>query len=460
MRKLLLPAFCYMISIVGIGQQVDTTLTNEKKLYGLSLFWQEANYNYAYFDNVPQLNWDSAYQAFIPQVLATRNNFEYYRILQKFCALLQDGHTNVFLPNYLSQKRVRRSFGDIKIELKNFNGKPIVINNATITKDIIPLGSEITAVNQMPVQQYIQQYVRPYISQSAAYIIDDWCADYLLESFVGDSLFVEYLKPNGIKQSRWLKAEVKQGVNWNKAYSITLFKAHELENDILKLDINSFNDIKIVDTFITALPLVEKAKAIIIDLRENGGGNSGNSAALLSYFTDSAFIKGSAWSTREHRAANKAWGFYAKQNNNEKSEWANKNRSYHDGKVWYDGGRSSFINSAPLNKRMSKIPLVVLLGHQTASAAEDFLIMLDGLPGRATTIGEPSFASTGQPLTFFLPGGGNARICTKRDTYPDGRIFVGKGIQPDIIISQTISDYINNKDVVLEKAIEILKKKL
>jgi carboxyl-terminal processing protease len=208
------------------------------------------------------------------------------------------------------------------------------------------------------------------------------------------------------------------------------------------------------------LPLIEKAKAVIIDLRENGGGNSGNSAAILSYFTDSAFIKGSAWSTREHRAANKAWGAHAKQNTNDKSDWANKNRNYYDGKVWYDGGRSTLVNSAPANKRFSKIPLIVLLGHQTASAAEDFLIMLDGLKGRAITIGEPSFASTGQPLFFSLPGGGSARICTKRDTYPDGRIFVGKGIQPDIKVAQTIADYINNKDVVLEKALEVLKNKL
>lgn len=457
MRKLI-TLIVLLFSIASNAQQADTTLTDEKKIYGLSLFWQEANYNYAYFDNVPNLNWDSAYRAFIPQVLATTNNFQYYRVLQRFCALLQDGHTNVFLPDYLAQKRVRRSFGDIKLELKNFNGRPIVVNNATLTKEIIPVGSEITAVNQIPVQQYMQQYVRPYISQSAAYITDDWCADYLLESFVGDSLLVEFIKPDKTKTSKWLKAEVKQNVTWNKPYSTTLFQVHTLENGILKLDINSFNDTKIVDTFITALPLIAQAKAVIIDLRENGGGNSGNSAAILSYFTDSAFIKGSAWSTREHRAAFKAWGAFAKQNQRDTSEWANKNRNYYDGKVWFDGGRTMLWNKVPLDKRFTKIPLVVLLGHKTASAAEDFLIMLDGLPGRATTIGEPSFASTGQPLSFFLPGGGSARICTKRDTYPDGRIFVGKGIQPDIKIAQTIEDYMKNKDVVLEKAIEVLKK--
>src|SRR5256885_1632531 len=45
-------------------------LSPESKLYGLSLFWKEASYNFAYFDHVPGLNWDKAYTEFIPQVLA------------------------------------------------------------------------------------------------------------------------------------------------------------------------------------------------------------------------------------------------------------------------------------------------------------------------------------------------------------------------------------------------------
>ena len=59
------------------AQQPDTVITDAQKIYGLSRFWQEANYNYAYFSNVPNLNWDSAYQSFVPQVLATKSVYEY-----------------------------------------------------------------------------------------------------------------------------------------------------------------------------------------------------------------------------------------------------------------------------------------------------------------------------------------------------------------------------------------------
>ena len=62
-------------------------------------------------------------------------------------------------------------------------------------------------------------------------------------------------------------------------------------------------------------------------------------------------------------------------------------------------------------------------------------------------------------MVFDLPNGGSARICTKKDTYPKGKEFVGFGIQPDIEIKKSLSDYLERVDPVLEEAIEYLNKK-
>ena len=96
---------------------------------------------------------------------------------------------------------------------------------------------------------------------------------------------------------------------------------------------------------------------------------------------------------------------------------------------------------------------MVLTGHNTASAAEDFLIGADRQQN-IVKIGEPKNGSTGQPYRFDLPGGGSARICIKKDMYPDGREFVGKGIQPDIKVTPTVKDYLEGRDVVLEAALK------
>ena len=74
-------------------------------------------------------------------------------------------------------------------------------------------------------------------------------------------------------------------------------------------------------------------------------------------------------------------------------------------------------------------------------------------------MGENSFGSTGQPFIFDLPGGGSARVCTKKDTYPDGREFVGYGVKPDIEVKSTLNDYIQKKDPVLDRALLYLKQK-
>ena len=60
---------------------------------------------------------------------------------------------------------------------------------------------------------------------------------------------------------------------------------------------------------------------------------------------------------------------------------------------------------------------------------------------------------------FSLPGGGLARVCTKKDTYPDGREFVGYGVKPDIEVKLTVADFLQKKDPILEKALEYLKEK-
>jgi carboxyl-terminal processing protease len=53
---------------------------------------------------------------------------------------------------------------------------------------------------------------------------------------------------------------------------------------------------------------------------------------------------------------------------------------------------------------------------------------------------------------FDLPGGGKARICVKRDMYPDGTTFVGTGIVPDIHVPMKVEDVREGKDPVLERA--------
>ncbi|NII24610.1 peptidase S41 [Pseudoflavitalea sp. X16] len=464
MRKIL---FLLFLSLgIRTTAQIDTVsnISDTEKLYGLSLFWKEAAYNFAYFDKA-NINWDSAYQAYIPKILATKNTWDYYRKMQQFCALLKDGHTNVNVPGFKLVKGVMYR----PLSFSWLDEKVIVTNVPKADSLTIPLGSEVMKVNDMPVIAYLEKEIIPGISASATHQLWNDAVRSLFNDADTNTVFRFTLKTPAGKIIYHTTHQRNRRINW--AYPLPntpwkRFRYEKLPQGIAYLQLNTFDTDSVVYDFKQRLPELYEAKAVIIDLRNNGGGNTGTGIEILKYFTSQKNINGSTWRTRQHIAAFKAWGSFIKDEELEKrlkqnpfnKAWTQKSYDISRGKYWYSGDTSSFYNDVAGNKLT--VPLVVLIGNSTASAAEDFLIALDDLKGRAVTIGERTYGSTGQPLFFYLPGGGSARICTKRDTYPDGREFVGYGVKPDIEVKRTAEDYIKKKDAQLEKAIELLSSKM
>ncbi|MBO0951724.1 S41 family peptidase [Fibrella forsythiae] len=463
--KALLVSLCLLFPVLLRAQVVrSATITDTEKLYGLSTFWSEAKYNFAYFDKA-KINWDSAYRAYIPQVLATKNDFEYYRTLERFCALLKDGHTNINGPWSLYQFSTYVPFRWTIIDQK-----PYVSRVLKGLSDSVPVGSELLTVNGQPIRQYLEQQVFPYVSASAEH--EKWnSAMFRLWSATADTTTIYPMTlrtPAGkviAYNSRLFSQRERNGSAWingdgsgvaqSKLSSLTM-----LPGDIARVELNSFGNEKIVDEFKAMLPQLRMAKGIILDIRQNGGGNTGNGAAILYYFTEQKELLGSAWRTREHRAAYKAWGTYALKEAVDSArlktdEWYVRSAKTAQGDFWYKADVNTFENDATGPKLL--VPTVILAGNSTGSAAEDMLILVKQLKTRKIPIiGAPSTGSTGQPLPFDMPGGGSARICTKRDTYADGSDFVGIGVLPDIEVKPTVADVISGKDIVLERAVTYL----
>jgi C-terminal processing protease CtpA/Prc len=75
-------------------------------------------------------------------------------------------------------------------------------------------------------------------------------------------------------------------------------------------------------------------------------------------------------------------------------------------------------------------------------------------------VGERTFGSSGQPLPIRLPGGGWARVCAKRDSYPDGREFVGYGITPDVEVTLSVEDVRAGGDKVLARGVAVIEQEI
>lgn len=451
-----------IISSFTCTSQIDTTanLSNTEKLYGLSVFWKEASYNFAYFDRA-NINWDSAYQAFIPHALYTKSTYEYYRVLQRFCALLKDGHTHVFMPANLSK-------GDFNIDISLVYLNEKVFNISIPKKDssLLPLGSELIKVNDLPTKDFLTQNVFPFVSYSAIHQLYNTAVGRIITppyATNNKAIRLTFKTPEGkvvtyhtkinTGNKEWLR--IPNEIKYQDFFTL-------LPEGIVYLQIPHFGNSGIVEEFKKHLSQMYNAKGVIMDLRNNGGGNSDIGVEILKYFTEQKQIRASAWKTPGHMAAHKAWGkvfsledtiaMSEKDKQLIKTSVLVAKRNY-----WVGDSAQAYENNLTVPR--INAPLIVLIGNNTGSAAEDLLISLDDIKGRAITIGERTYGSTGQPLRFNLSGGGSAQICTKRDTYPDGREFVGYGVKPDIEIKRTIANLLAGRDAVLEKAIQILTSK-
>lgn len=406
-------------------------ISEDAKVAGLSKFWSEVKFNFVNFDLVPDLDWDALYLEYLPKVRATKSTLEYYRVLTELCARLNDGHTNIFDPNELNDQLYAKPGVGIRL----IEGRVIlrlVFDPALVADGIAP-GLEILAVDGMPVKDYAAKFIAPYLCVSTQQDRESRLySATLLNGPVNQPVELTLRDASGKEFKKMLPRLAPKARNALAPNTpSTEFKV--LPGNIGYIALNQFENETVVKEFEAAFDEIAKTDALIIDIRNNGGGNSGNGGRILAYFTEQKYLTTSSWRTRQYRPSYRAWGTLEE---------------------WFDNGAGRFGINAP--KHYLK-PVIVLISPRTFSAAEDFAIAFDVLK-RGKMMGEPTGGSTGQPLFFKMPGGGGARVCTKRDRYPDGREFVGVGIKPDIPVAQTLADFRAGRDTVLEAAADELRK--
>lgn len=405
-------------------------LSDNEKQAGLAQVWAEVKYNFAYFDRVPALDWDSLYHAYQPRVLATKSTRDYYRLLQTMMAQLQDGHTNIIPPAELSINQAKPEFSTRLVE-----GRVLItaLQNPAIRNEGIVPGLEITQVNGEDVHAYVNRAIRPYVCSSTEQNRLVHCYDYQF-------LIGERGKPVELTlrdaDGNTFRRKLTPTRPWYEALSNQrTFTYRMLPGNVAYVSLNYFDHESIVAKFDSIYPHLTKARGLILDVRENGGGNSQNGWDILARLTNRDFPMGQ-WQTRNYRPTLRAWG--AKQS------WHGDQYTYHitrqDTSDYFHG------------------PVAVLTSGKTNSAAEDFLSAFVQAK-RGFLVGEPTSGSTGQPLFAHLPGGGIAVICTKRDSFNDGTEWVGKGFQPDVLVRPTVADIRLGHDAVLDAALRVLEKK-
>ncbi|MEO0557822.1 MAG: S41 family peptidase [Bacteroidota bacterium] len=417
----------------AIPTPYSENLSVDEKVAGLSRLWSEARYNFANFDLVPDLDWDSLYVATLPRVRETESTLEYYRVLMAMVAQLEDGHSNIYPPRELGMQVYARP----GLRTRLVEGRVLVseIRDPALADQGIEIGQEVLRIDGVPVHEYADTHVRPYQSSSTEQDRDVRTYEYML--LAGDVREPVELTLRNADESTAsasmarLTREQTEALNWSRdPFVLTM-----LPGNIAHVQLNTFSGgTEAADQFEARFDEIAQADGLILDVRNNGGGNGGVGFRVLCGLTDAERIPTAGWRTRLYRPAYRAWGQLSQSTDgNPAGSWGCSGDRHFSG------------------------PVAILTSPRTFSAAEDFAVAFD-LMERGSIVGERTGGSTGQPLFFRLPGGGSGRVTSKRDSYPDGREFVGTGVIPDIAVTPTVADVRAERDRVLEAAIAAILK--
>lgn len=416
----------------ALASPYSANLSEDEKVAGLSKFWSEVKYNFVYVDTLKQIDWDGLYLAYLPKVRATRSTAEYYKVLMALCARLHDGHTNVYpAPEVRNATMARPLLSAHLIEGRVLVRR--VFDPALVAMGIVP-GTEVLAVDGEPVKDYAVRELAPFLSASTPQDLERRMYTYSFLSGPLDAVpRVRFHTAAGQTVETPLPRASLDA--YNRAVPDTpSFTLKMLPGNVAYVTLNSFADDSAANAFLAAFDQIAASSALVIDVRYNGGGSSNVGYRVLATLADKAFGT-SRWATRDYRPSYRAWERAMPNYAETEAAWP--------------------MDAAHAYRK----PVAVLTSSATYSAAEDFSVAFDGMH-RGLIVGEATGGSTGQPLLFRLPGGGMARVCTKADTYPDGRVWVGKGIQPTLKVAPTVADMQQGRDTVLEAALVALRKQM
>ena len=170
------------------------------------------------------------------------------------------------------------------------------------------------------------------------------------------------------------------------------------------------------------LSYLSVCNGLIIDVRDNGGGNATNSARIASRFTNEKILTGYI--------------------------------SHKTGTGHNDFSKPYAIYLEPANGVRWQKKVVVLTNRRSFSATNDFVNHMRCLPN-VTTIGDKTGGGSGMPFTSELHNGWSVRFSAS--PHFDAEMnHIEFGIEPDIKADMLQEDELRGKDTLIEMARKLL----
>jgi carboxyl-terminal processing protease len=189
---------------------------------------------------------------------------------------------------------------------------------------------------------------------------------------------------------------------------------------------NLWGDISNYNPAILKLRELSNKDGLIIDIRSNGGGNEAIGREFAGMFTN----------------ITRAYKYTRYRNGPEWDDFTN----------WYVGTYvSKTVN--PFGKK-----IILLTNRYVISSAEAFTLMMNVLPN-VISVGDTTYGASANPKEYVYLNLWTCRISTWQAVSIDYKFIEDVGIAPDYYVEMTASSIAIGKDLILEKAINLLTNK-
>jgi len=387
------------------GDEQAPNLTRKDRVLVFEEVWKRISERY-YDPGFNGIDWKSVHDRYRPRLDLVNEDGEFYLLLNKMVGELHDAHTRLHTPRERVE-RERLLAVTPGLSLWEVESKPVVIavepGSDAERAGIVP-GMTVTSINGTPVARRLDQ-VRDAMGGSSTVRAERL------------RLYRRVLDGEpGTKFDLRLIDRTGKPVN----ATISLRSVSDAPEVICKQLPSGYGYIKlslwkspIHDRFRAALDLLRNSPGIVIDLRDNPGGEVNEVLKIAGYFF-----------------------------------------SHHEpfGNFITRSGKRVELVTSNNKEALYSGAVAVLINESSGSGSEMFAAALQEL-GRAVVIGRQSCGCLLGISEFKkLKGGGELAVSELGYVSPRGRRVEGTGVIPDESVQVTLSDLQSKRDLTLEEA--------
>jgi len=386
-----------------------STSTRAGRLAVFDDVWETIEERY-YDPRFGGLNWEASRLVFRPAAAEAKTTHDFYELLRRMIAPLNDAHTRVFSPEEKFDWWSPR-FVTVGVSVRDIEGLPTVINvePASRAEDSgLRAGDVLVSVDNLSAAEFIRRRMQNAGESPSARVK---AIRSMFDGPAGTWVAVSWKNAKGRLRSGMLERY------WNQR---TLGFRFRRDHDLLIIGLDAFTQ-TIASDFLKQLPrAIDHARAIVLDLRGNGGGDAEAMANIASAFLDTGINLG---------------------------KFADRS------------GASFELVTTPRLSQVSRnttpiaiVPMVVLTSETTSSAAEILASTLQHLR-RAWVIGSPTCGCVlAIRSRHNLPDGGVLDVSEFDYRTAEGIRLEGLGVTPNEAMAGRRTDLYAKRDIALEGA--------